>query len=311
MPEVDNPTFTEVDLDKGFETDADVKSEEAKETNPDDQAVEFDINKLLLDMDAELGDKKPEKVEAKKEEVKEEVQEEVAENPQDEVEKLRAEVETLKSKYSASSKEGKKIPELEKRILELEPKVKVYDQIVSDPVLENMVVDYWKKGSQPSGDLKSELGLSEDFIFDSDDVGKPGTESQKFINALVEKQAARIVDQRFAELQKKNELSLKEKRIQSMKDDFIKEHGESEFEKLDDFMKSKQLTLGDMYKLMTIGDRDKAIARNAATQQSEQVKKNQSQEPSLANVKGAVVHETDERKVMDALKGIDGGDFSF
>jgi len=313
MAEVDKSTLQEVDLDQAFDGNG-KEVEKSKDTKPDkDQAVDFDVNEFLRDMDAELRDKpKPEKeiekVEPKEDETK--PQEEVESEAPQTVEDMKAEIERLKTAYSESSKQGKRIPELEKRLAELEPKVKVYDQIVADPTLENMVVDYWQKGKQPSSDLKTELGLSEDFIFDPEDIAKPGTDSYKIFNASVEQVATRKVDERFAQLQKKTEADAKAQRIQSMKNEFIDKYGESALQEVEAFMDNRQLTLEDIYKLKTFGERDKVIARNAATQQSEQVKKNQDRDPSLATKQSAKIETTKERDIMDALKEIDGGDFS-
>ena len=317
---VDNSTFVEVDLDKAFDNNGKQESKESKGTNSaNEQTVDFDVNSFLLDMDAELSPKKTEEKVETQEVVDQKTETEgIADKeidpqatPLSEVEQLRAEVDTLKTRYSDSSKQGKKVPELEKKIADLEPKIRVYDQIVADPVLENMVVDYWNKGKQPSSDLKTELDLGEDFVFDSDEITKPGTDSYKVFNASVQKAAGQMVDKRFAELQQKNETEAKEQRIQAMKSEFVGKYGESALEEVETYMEDKQLGLEDIYKLMNFGERDKTIARNAATQQSEQVKKNQERDPSLATKKGAVIHNSDERNVMDALKEIDGGDFSF
>ena len=82
MAEVDKSTLQEVDLDQAFDGNG-KEVEKSKDTKPDkDQAVDFDVNEFLRDMDAELRDKpKPEKeiekVEPKEDETKNEPQEEV------------------------------------------------------------------------------------------------------------------------------------------------------------------------------------------------------------------------------------------
>ena len=316
MAEVDKSTLGEVDLDQAFDGNSKDAKEESKETKPDkDQAVDFDVNEFLRDMDAELRDKPQpekteEKVEVKEEPEKKEAQEEAKKESPQTAEDMKAEIERLKTAYSESSKQGKRIPELEKKLAELEPKVKVYDQIVADPTLENMVVDYWQTGKQPSVNVKERLGLSEDFIFDPEDMFKSGTDTNKVYMESVKIATKQEVDERFAQLQKKTEADTKAQRIQSMKNEFVDKYGESALQEVEAYMDNKQLTLEDIYKLKTFGERDKTIARNAATQQSEQVKKNQDRDPSLATKQSAKIETTKERDIMDALKEIDGGGFS-
>jgi len=311
MAEVDNSTLQEVDLDKAFGETGDAVKEQVPANSEKTQTAELNVENFLQDMNAELENKEPEKEVKTEKEVETKSQAET-ETPQEEADRLKAEIETLKKRYADSSKEGKKVAELEKRLAEVEPKVKVYDQIVADQNLENMIVDYWQKGSrQPSNNLKDKLGLSEDFMFDPEDIAKPGTDSYKLFQASVVESASQIVDERFKQLQIENAKKERIARIEAMKNEFIGKYGESELSKLEEFMNDKQLTLEDFRKLMNYNERDREIAKNAATQQSEQIKKNQGVEKSLATAKSTPVHKTDERSMIDFLKTVGGGDFSF
>ena len=321
MAEVDNSTLKRVDLDIAFDGNGKDK-EVSKKTNSGEQTVDFDVNNFLLGLTEQNETATPEKTTEKVETVKdepaknaEETQETVEAVPEKTVEptveELSKELETLKKRYSDSSKEGKRVGELERQIADLEQKARVYDQIVSDPQLENMVINYWQKGKQPSVDLKEKLGLNEDFVFDPDDMFKTGTDTNKVYLESVRVMANDIVDQKLADLQKRTVEENRKSQINRMKDEFVSKYGQDELSRLESFMNGKQLTLEDFRKLMTYDERDKIIAKSAATQQSEQIKKNQEKTPTLATAKSTQVHKTDERALIDALKSLNGGGFSF
>ena len=309
MAEVDKSTLQEVDLDKAFDGTA-------TNTKPGEQAVDVDVNGFLDAMNTELNKSAtPEKdgeVETAKGEPAEKAEEtQIVAEKEPTLEELRDEVSKLKLAYSESSKQGKRIPELEKQIAELEQKGRVYDQIVADPNLENMIIDYWQKGKQPSGDLKAELGLSEDFVFEPEEMFKTGTDSNKVYMESVKRYTSQLVDAKLAEMQRQNTERSRQTQIEQMKNSFAEKYGDEALQEVETFMKGKTLTLEDMYKLMTYGERDKIIAKSAATQQSEQIKRNQEKNPTLATAKSTKVQKTDERTLIDLLKSVDGGDFSF
>lgn len=317
MAKVDNSTLNEVDLDQALAGGGkEVKS--TKEANSGKQTADFDINGFLLDMDAELRKpqepEKKEPVETKEEPQEEEVQEtapETEETPEQELEKLKAENETLKKRYADSSKEVDRQKVLDTRIAELEQKLQVYNQIEGDEKLVNMIADYWKGGKQPSGNIKQELGLSEDFVFDPDDMFKDGTETNKVYMKSVDMLVDQKLEQKLAAVRAKDAKEARAQRIQTMKEEFANEFGNDALNEVEQYMKNKELTIKDIYKLMTFGERDKTIAKNAATQQAEQVRKNQDRNGSLANKKSVHPEVSNERKIIDALNIIDGGGFSF
>lgn len=294
MANEDNSTLNTVDLDKAFEP----VEEKTDKGNPQEEAP-FDVSNFLNDIDTQLS--KTTKEEPQKQVETKETQ------PQNEVEELRQKLATLEKRYADSSREGKKIAELQKRLDEVEPAEKLYKTVLADPQLTDMVVSYIENGAKPSTSLKDQLGLPEDFIFDPEEVTKPGTDSYKFFQYNVQNEAKKIVRAELEQEKLQTYERTRKNELNSMQNAFVEKYGEDALEQVQEYMATKKLTLDDVWTLMTIGDRDRKIAKNAATSQAEQIRKNQEKGTSLATRQGAQIHDTDEDKIIGALKMLDGG----
>lgn len=294
MANEDNSTLSTVDLDKAF----DAVEEKTDEGNPQEEAP-FDVSSFLNDIDTQLS--KTTKEEPQKHVGTKETQ------PQNEVEELRQKLATLEKRYADSSREGKKIAELQKRLDEVEPAEKLYKTVLADPQLTDMVVSYIENGANPSTSLKDQLGLPEDFIFDPEEVTNPGTDSYKFFQYNVQNEAKKIVRAELEQEKRQTYEQTRKNELNSMQNAFVEKYGEDALEQVQEYMANKKLTLDDVWALMTIGDRDRKIAKNAATSQAEQIRRNQGKGTSLATRQGAQIHDTDEDKIIGALKMLDGG----
>ena len=207
-------------------------------------------------------------------------------------------VETLKKRYSDSSKEGKRLNE---RLTELEPYVPILDAMRDDPNLIQHVRGYFEGGGQAPTSMKERLKLDEDIINDPDEaIANPNSESAQVLNATIDgvvqkrlSQAARVQQ---AENQQLNEAAMmKEKHSMN----------EEEWNEYISFAKDHKLTHDDIYYLKNREGRDRKIAENASQDVMKQMKNTQGRPSSLAATGSAKVETNQENQLFDAILGID------
>ena len=109
---------------------------------------------------------------------------------------LDSELSNLKKRYSDSSREAQN---LRAQLNQLKPFVPVLDAMKKDSGLVKHVRDYFDNGGQVNQDIKAQLKLDEDFVFDNDEMmNDSNSSSRKVFNAMVDK----VVQQRIGETTK-------------------------------------------------------------------------------------------------------------
>ena len=109
---------------------------------------------------------------------------------------LDSELNNLKKRYSDSSREAQN---LRAQLNQLKPFVPVLDAMKKDSGLVNHVREYFDNGGQVNQDIKSQLKLDEDFVFDPEEMtNDANSDSRKVFNAMVDK----VVQQRIGETTK-------------------------------------------------------------------------------------------------------------
>ena len=207
-------------------------------------------------------------------------------------------VETLKQRYSDSSKEGKR---LSSRLKELEPYVPILDEMRKDPNLIQHVRGYFEGGGQTPSSMKEQLGLDEDFVYDADEaLSSPDSDSGKLFHASVDGLVQRRLQQAMQAQKAETNKAMIEKQFQE-------KHGMSNTEWGDfvDYAKNKTLELDDIYFLKTRGERETNIAKSANKEVASLMKRAQQKPRSLATSGSAVVEKSNEDQLFDAILGID------
>ena len=93
-------------------------------------------------------------------------------------------VETIKKRYSDSSREAKR---LNGKLQELEPYMPILDAMRDDPNLIAHVRNYFEGGGQTPENMAEKLNLSEDFVFDADEAfSTPKSDSAKVLGATID-----------------------------------------------------------------------------------------------------------------------------
>ena len=277
----------ETQVDNTLEQSDVLESNTAEQAAPDDFFAQLDnsVNSGILEeadtsVSSTSGDNKPQnsKVEGQKQ------------SPD--------EVETLRQRYADSSKEGKR---LNGRLNELEPYVPIINAMKDDPNLVSHVRNYFEGGGQAPKNMKEELKLDEDFVFDPDEaVSEPGSDSAKVLNATIDG----VVQQRLNDTLGRQKTE--NKRL-SQESDFRQrfEMGEDEWGDFKTFAKNKTLTLDDIYYLKNRESRETNIAKDASTQVAQQMKNVNERPQSLATTGSQEVENSQEDQLFDSILGID------
>jgi len=210
--------------------------------------------------------------------------------------------ETLEKRYSDSSREAKR---LNTRLTELEPYLPVLDAMKEDPNLVSHVRGYFEGGGSAPQDLKSQLGLDEDFMFDYDDaVSDSKSDSAKLFQATVDGVVQRRIGE-FAQQQSAKNAKVADE--QKFRDQYNVNDGE--YGELVDYAKGHKLTLEDVYFLKNRENRDQAVADNVRREQVNQMKNARAGTPqSIASVGNeSRVEQSLDDQVFDKLLGVGEG----
>lgn len=258
-----------------------------EETAPDDFFAQLDssVNSGILEeadtfVSSASGDNKPQHV-------------------QDEGQKQSQEdVETLRQRYSDSSKEGKR---LNGQLNELQPYMPIINAMKDDPNLVTHVRNYFEGGGQTPKNMKEQLKLDEDFVFDPDEaVSDNDSDSAKVLQATIDG----VVQKRLGDTLNKQKV---ENQRLSQESDFRQryEMNEDEWGDFRDFAKTKTLTLDDIYYLKNRESRETNIAKDASTQVAQQMKNVNQRPQSLATSGSQEVESSSEDQLFDSILGID------
>ena len=207
-------------------------------------------------------------------------------------------VETLKQRYADSSKEGKR---LSGKLNELEPYVPIINAMKDDPNLVTHVRNYFEGGGQAPKNMKEQLKLDEDFVFDPDEaVSEPDSDSarvlQSTIDGVVQKRLSDTLGKQKAENQRLSQESDFRQRY---------EMNEDEWTDFRDFAKQKTLTLDDIYYLKNRESRETNIAKDASTQVAQQMKNVNERPQSLATTGSQQVESSQDDQLFNSILGID------
>jgi len=206
-------------------------------------------------------------------------------------------VDNLQNRYSASSKEAKR---LNTKLTELEPYMPILNAMKDDPNLITHVRSYFEGGGNAPSSMKEELQLGEDFMFDGNDAfDDPNSDSAKVLNATIDGLVQKRLNN-YAVNQKQENARL------ASESDFKQQYNLSDEEWTDlvSFAKSKQLGLEDIYYLKNRENREQNIQRSAHEEVGRQMQ-NVRQRPQSLAASGASPEQeaSPDDEVFDKLLG--------
>ncbi|QDP50668.1 MAG: hypothetical protein Unbinned1966contig1000_43 [Prokaryotic dsDNA virus sp.] len=212
-----------------------------------------------------------------------------------------------KKRYKDSSREAIKMNE---QLKDLKPFVPVLDAMKRDSGLVDHVRSYFKNGGQPAKDVKEQLNLSEDFMYDATEaMENPDSDSAKVMNAHIDG----IVQQRVGSVlsrEKQNAQKMQAKIAQkNMEAEFVKKHGmtEEEFASFKEQAKSRKLTIDDVYYLLNKDKANTNVANSTKQDMLTQMKnvRNIPTTASDSNSQGTADKSKDDQ-LFDGILGLDG-----
>jgi hypothetical protein len=208
-------------------------------------------------------------------------------------------VDTMQKRYSDSSREAKR---LNGKLQELEPYMPILDAMRDDPNLITHVRNYFEGGGQTPENMAQQLNLPEDFVFDAEDAfGTPESDSAKVLGATIDGIVQRRLGKALQGQRSENHRLAKEASFRQQH-----ELNDDEWAEFVDFAKSKSLELEDIYYLMNRKNRDNKIATKTRDEMREKMREVQEIPNSLATKGGAVVEQSPDDKIFDALLGSEG-----
>ena len=207
-------------------------------------------------------------------------------------------VETMKKRYSDSSREAKR---LNGKLQELEPYMPILDAMRDDPNLISHVRNYFEGGGQTPQNMAESLNLPEDFVFDAEDAfATPQSDSAKVLGATIDGIVHRRLNTALSGQKVENQKLASETSFRSKHEMTDDKWGE-----FVDYAKSKSLELDDIYYLMNRSNRDEQIADNTREELHQKMREVQQMPGSLATAGGTQVEESPDDRVFDAILGSD------
>ena len=210
-------------------------------------------------------------------------------------------------RYKDSSREAQRMAG---ELKDLKPFVPVLDAMKRDSGLVDHVKSYFKNGGSPSKNIKDQLQLDEDFIYDATEaVENPDSDSAKVMNAHIDG----IVQQRVGTVlnrEKQNAQKVQAKIAQTrMEKEFVKKHGmtEDEFISFKEQAKSRKLSIDDVYYLLNKDKANKNVANSTKQDMLTQMKnvRNIPSTASDSNNQGSA-DKSKEDQLFDGILGLDG-----
>ena len=207
-------------------------------------------------------------------------------------------VETIKKRYSDSSREAKR---LNGKLQELEPYMPILDAMRDDPNLIAHVRNYFEGGGQTPQNMAEKLNLSEDFVFDADEAfSTPQSDSAKVLGATIDGIVQRRLGKALQGQKSENHKLAKETSFRQKH-----ELSDEEWEVFVDFAKSKSLELDDIYYLMNRKNRDEKIADSTRQEMHDKMRETQDRPNSLATTGGTQVEQSTDDRVFESILGVD------
>ena len=221
------------------------------------------------------------------------------------------ELNTLKKRYSDSSREAQN---LRAQLNELKPFVPVLDAMKQDSGLIEHVRGYFKNGGNTPKNIKEQLNLSEDFVMDPDEmVNKPDSDSAKVFNSMDDKVVKQRASQIIAQQDREDSEQQAKDYLRHQAKDFQQRYNMSD-EQFSNFIataerrfQEKGMTFDDMYTIMNKGAVNQNVANSTKEDMLNQMRNVREMPVSQSSANSQQAKKSDNDNVFDALAGLDGG----
>ena len=206
-----------------------------------------------------------------------------------------------KKRYQDSSREATKMKD---ELSNLQPFVPLLNAMKQDSGLVQHVQGYLTDGGKPSKNIKEELGLGEDFVYDHDEaLSDPDSKSARVFNAQVDN----VVNTRVQSLMQTERAQTAQQQANLSKQkeaaDFMKRKGmsQTQFTEMMDSAKAREMSLDDVYFLLNKDKAASKVARKTRSDMIAQAKNVRTMPATTANVNSPRSDVSEDDQVFDAL----------
>ena len=214
----------------------------------------------------------------------------------------RSEAETLKDRYSNSTREAQRLKAELDSAQELTKFRPLIEHLKNDPSAVDALRSHFSGQAQPQFD--------EDFVFDAHEaVTEPNSDSAKALKQMIDVEADKRVGQRLQQVEQKAAQTNAKQRLVSEVDAFKQRTGmnDGQFEDMQKWAQTRELTLEDIYYLKNRQNAAQNVANNTKQEMLTQMRNVQSIPTSASNTNSAPDQRSPDDAVFDILKGMDEG----
>ena len=214
----------------------------------------------------------------------------------------RGEAESLKQRYSDSSREAQRLKVELDGAQELTKFRPLIEHLKNDPGAVDALRSHFSGQAQPQFD--------EDFVFDAHEaVTEPNSDSAKALKQMIDIEADKRVNARLQQVQQQSAQSVAKQRLVSEVDNFKQKTGmdDKQFEDMQNWAQTRELTLEDIYYLKNKGNAAQNVANNTKQEMLTQMRNVQNIPTSASNANSAPDQRSPDDAVFDILKGMDEG----
>tara|TARA_R110002020_G_scaffold151805_11_gene328920 strand:- start:101 stop:958 length:858 start_codon:yes stop_codon:yes gene_type:complete len=210
-------------------------------------------------------------------------------------------------RYKDSSREATRMAG---QLNQLKPFVPLLKAMKQDSGLVGTVKDYLSNGGKPSKNIKEQLNLPKDFVFDQEEAfDQPDSDSAKLLNSHVDGLVSKRVGQMMeGERQRTTATQVRANRAKEAAE-FVKRHNMSkeEFGEMMNAAKQKNMTLDDIYYLVNKDKANANVAKSTKADMVNQMKNVRSIPTTASGVNSPRSEKSPDDQIFDDLVDSGGG----
>jgi len=209
-----------------------------------------------------------------------------------------------KKRYSDSSREAQKMKEELDNLDRFKPYI---EALQNDEGLVNTIRDYVQNGQKPK-ELKEELSLPEDFVFDIDEaVSNPNSDSSKVFSTMIDRAVSSRVDSRLSAEKQATQQSMQKVERDKQAEAFKKKSGisDTDFKDMMDWANKHQIGFEDIYLLKNKDLYMSNVANSTKDDMLKQMKAVRSIPTTASNTNSQAKSVDANDQVFDTILGLD------
>ena len=216
----------------------------------------------------------------------------------------RTEAETLKDRYSNSTREAQRLKQENDALQHYAKYQPLIDHLSANPESVQALRSHINGQSDP---IKQ---FGEDFVFDAHEaMTDPKSDSAQALKQMIDSEADKRVNQRLSQEMSKNKQALENVSRQNEMADFMQRSNlnEDQMTAMQDWAEQRTLTFDDIHYLMNKEQAASNVANNTKQEMLNQMQAVRNIPTSASNANSAPDQRSPDDAVFDILKGMDDG----